>query len=311
MVRWLGTLLLLSLLANAVMVLERARTPEPPSLSSPAGARATLRGSQERLAQCEARLEQLTASTEAPPTARVSARAPAERDAATPPESASEVQKPAANRSSPPDGRPTAPSAPPNEAKLLGTGEDLRFPALRLPETPEQRANPVARFDENRLRSLGLGGQEIDRLRDYAERMRTDAELALEDASRKDVNARSGASFEKDIAQRLWEQFRRDFGDEAYDVLRYGSHQTNRAQVEEVVAGSPAQAAGFQPGDAVLSYDGQRVFSQDELAALVRRTLGRGTIVVEVERGGRRTNLYVPHGQMGIVISGGSLPPSL
>lgn len=55
---------------------------------------------------------------------------------------------------------------------------------------------------------------------------------------------------------------------------------------------APAAAAGLQPGDHVVSYDGQAITSWTQLTALIRASGGR-TVPLVVERGGRSVTLTV------------------
>ena len=58
---------------------------------------------------------------------------------------------------------------------------------------------------------------------------------------------------------------RAEIGPDAYDRLLFASGRANRVVIDSVLDSSPAQALGLQPGDAVLSYDGHRVFNVDDL----------------------------------------------
>ncbi len=96
------------------------------------------------------------------------------------------------------------------------------------------------------------------------------------------------------------EQLRSELGDEDYDRFLYATGRPNRVMVRTTLTGGPAQAAGLQPGDAILSYDGSRVF---DTRALVTMTQGGsfGTpTAVEVERDGERLVLYIPRGPLGL-----------
>ncbi len=55
---------------------------------------------------------------------------------------------------------------------------------------------------------------------------------------------------------------------------------------------APAAAAGLQPGDHVVSYDGQAITSWTQLTTLIRASGGR-TVPLVVERGGRSVTLTV------------------
>ncbi|HET7192201.1 MAG TPA: RIP metalloprotease RseP [Pseudolabrys sp.] len=61
--------------------------------------------------------------------------------------------------------------------------------------------------------------------------------------------------------------------------------QTTSARVDTVQAGSAAQAAGFQPGDLVVTINGEKIESFSDMQRIVSISAGE-TLAVEVERGG-------------------------
>jgi len=71
--------------------------------------------------------------------------------------------------------------------------------------------------------------------------------------------------------------------------MYYGKPSTS-AVVDEVVAGSPAAAAGFQPGDIVREIDGKIITSFEDIKQVVTLSAGEPLTFV-VERGGTRVTL--------------------
>lgn len=69
----------------------------------------------------------------------------------------------------------------------------------------------------------------------------------------------------------------------------YGKPSTS-AIVDEVVSGSPAAEAGFQPGDIVREIDGRAITSFEDIKQIVRLSAGE-TLTFVVERNGVRTTL--------------------
>lgn len=61
-------------------------------------------------------------------------------------------------------------------------------------------------------------------------------------------------------------------------------------RVDEVVAGSPAEAAGFQSGDVIVAIDGDPIDSFSQLQRIVTLAAGN-TLQIDVERNGRRLAL--------------------
>jgi len=97
-------------------------------------------------------------------------------------------------------------------------------------------------------------------------------------------------------------QTREEFGDEFYDWMLFTTGHPNRVGVGEVIDGSPAAEAGLLPGDVIVAYDDQRVFSPGELRdATTTGNAGESTAVV-VRRGGSEFRLDVPRGPLGIRI---------
>ena len=63
-------------------------------------------------------------------------------------------------------------------------------------------------------------------------------------------------------------------------------------QISSVGPGSPAEAAGLQPGDVVVSIAGKRVYTAEDLVQTIRAH-PRQMLPVEIERGGRRLTVNV------------------
>ena len=66
--------------------------------------------------------------------------------------------------------------------------------------------------------------------------------------------------------------------------------QTTSARVDTVQAGSAAQAAGFKPGDLVLSINGEKIDSFSDMQRIVSISAGE-PLTIEVERGGAQVTL--------------------
>ncbi|MGE0728062.1 MAG: RIP metalloprotease [Acidimicrobiia bacterium] len=81
-----------------------------------------------------------------------------------------------------------------------------------------------------------------------------------------------------------------------YAVLAgIGRQEIDNWQVDEVSAGSAAEAVGLLPGDRLVSIDGESVRSWDDMADVVQPRRGE-TVPVVLERDGRTTELTVTIG---------------
>jgi hypothetical protein len=97
---------------------------------------------------------------------------------------------------------------------------------------------------------------------------------------------------------------RERLGDADYE--KYLTSQGGQAAVTvgEVIGDSPANRAGLRPGDRILSYDGKRVFTMNELRSMAFDGDPGEDVVVDIERDGQRIQLVLPRGPMGITGSG-------
>jgi hypothetical protein len=167
-------------------------------------------------------------------------------------------------------------------------------------QTAEQEAVDPAIPLEMRLTTLGV---DQDRAAEIAERVN---EVDLDRLYLRDQATREGWFNTPRYGQALQElnrdanALREDVGDDAYDRYLYASGQVNRVVVGSVIADSAAQEAGLKPGDTVLRYDDQRIFSTTELQSATAAGVAGDLVTVTVQRGGEPVRLYVPRGPLGI-----------
>jgi regulator of sigma E protease len=91
---------------------------------------------------------------------------------------------------------------------------------------------------------------------------------------------------------------------------RVGSPDTKTIQIEQVVANSPAQTAGFTPGDIIVSIAGQPVSSFEQMQSIIQSYKGKPVGII-VSRAGKEVSLEVTprenppagEGAMGIAMS--------
>lgn len=167
-------------------------------------------------------------------------------------------------------------SGPTGEAKLVAAGMD-RSTAAWIQQ----------QLDKNKLDELYLQNQ----------------------ASREGwLNTSRYSQARQDIQGRI-NAFREQLGDETFDRLLYALGRPNRVLIKDVMQGSPAQQIGFNASDAIVFYDGKRVFSIKELQALTGGGDTSSWVLVEVSREGEPLNLYAPGGPLGVRLTTGLMPP--
>ena len=95
--------------------------------------------------------------------------------------------------------------------------------------------------------------------------------------------------------------------DAELDIYLRTTGQANRVTINNVLQTSPAEQAGLQPGDRLVSYDGQPVYNGAQLRAATRSGEPGEVVILTVERDGQEVQLTVPRGPLGVNL--GFSPP--
>ena len=98
----------------------------------------------------------------------------------------------------------------------------------------------------------------------------------------------------------------RDLGPAVRSALKYQGEQGSA--IFGVSPGSPAQAAGLQPWDVVLSYNGQKIHSATQLFTLVQATGIGEEMVMQIWRKGELMELKVVIAESGVASAAARLP---
>ena len=177
-----------------------------------------------------------------------------------------------------------------------------------------------------RARARNVSGGENDWIRDYQERRVSrliDGGFS-EDEARRILEQESESSFK--ALQSSWEAqrngesvdrfssafdpqaiLRSEMGDDNYARYLEVQGQPTAVRVTQVLSGSPGSKIGLQPGDQLISYGGERVFSVMELRNSSMQGNPGEDVVIEIERDGTRIQLTVPRGPIGITGTGASV----
>lgn len=155
----------------------------------------------------------------------------------------------------------------------------------------------------------------------FDEAQAIDLQRREDEFAMQELSLRDRASREKWInTSRYGEEFREirknrysirdELGDEDYDRYLYAVGEPNRIFVAKVLDTSPAQQAGLERGDSILSYNGKKVFSLRELSALTMQGSAGESVPLSVLRGGQQMQIWIPRGPIGFQSSGGSVNPN-
>ncbi|MGD8339884.1 MAG: PDZ domain-containing protein [Gammaproteobacteria bacterium] len=137
--------------------------------------------------------------------------------------------------------------------------------------------------------------------------MQREDELEMEVLQARYEATQNGASPAEIAALNPTQMMREELGDTDYEKYLEGLGRPTSVNVREVLTSSPAQAAGLQPGDEIVAYDGQRVFDMSELTDLTYAGNPGETVAIDVIRDGQPMQLYVERGPIGVSGGGRSI----
>lgn len=93
---------------------------------------------------------------------------------------------------------------------------------------------------------------------------------------------------------------REELGDAEYEQFLEATNRPTKISVSSVIESSPAQTAGLQPGDEIIRYGGERVFSMTDLTRQTMVGEPGQTVVVDIMRDGNLMQVVMPRGPVGI-----------
>ncbi len=96
------------------------------------------------------------------------------------------------------------------------------------------------------------------------------------------------------------EGIRDQFGDQVFDEYLYAADLPNRVIVREVFSGSAAMNAGIEPGDIILSYASDKIFTMGDLQQATTEGLSGESVLIELQRDDILLTTSVPRGPLGI-----------
>lgn len=152
------------------------------------------------------------------------------------------------------------------------------------------------RMMSDRLREAGWTDDEI------ASVEQTQMQVALDLEQQEYEAMRRALEEDPDRANRFQSRqqaLRDSLGDDKYEQYIEATGRPASAQVNIVLEGSTAAAAGLQPGDQIRSYGSERVFNDRDLMYAIARSDPGGSVTIEVERDGATFHVTVPSGPLG------------
>jgi C-terminal processing protease CtpA/Prc len=174
----------------------------------------------------------------------------------------------------------------------------------------QQSPETIVPTTEDPLEAAGFTRQQLDAVR----RLQAEAQMAaiaMDDRARREgwvdtpryyQEARSLASGAAGVREAL--------GDDLYDRYLIASGMPNRVAVGSIIETSPAERAGFRPGDVIVRYGGENIYSSEQLNELRSSGTYGQAVAVEVLRNGQSLQLTIPRGPMGVATAPTFIDPA-
>lgn len=188
------------------------------------------------------------------------------------------------------------------------------FPLLGEDGEPVNLSNIREQFSERRnISDEDIASRQIANLVEAGfdefqaeEIMRMTEEMQMDALNARYEATQNGERFDAGTAQlEATQNFRESLGDADYEKYLVANNQSTSVNIRNVLESSPAQAAGLLSGDEIISYNGERVFSNNDLTRLSSSADISGNVLVEVMRDGLPTSVSIPVGPIGITSGGG------
>ena len=190
-------------------------------------------------------------------------------------------------------------------ADLETAAESERQARAAERRTSRNEADWMRSYQERRVSSLIEGGFSEDEARRV---LRLESEASFKAMQLAWEAQRSGEAVDfvgnADNPQAI---LRAEMGDDAFARYLEAQGQPTSVRITQVFSGSPGNSAGLQPGDELVSYNGERVFNVMDLRSGTMKGQPGEDVVIEIDRDGVRMQLTVPRGPIGITGSGASI----
>ncbi|MEH6592252.1 MAG: PDZ domain-containing protein [Halioglobus sp.] len=103
---------------------------------------------------------------------------------------------------------------------------------------------------------------------------------------------------------------RTELGDDVYDQYLFESGESNRVSVDSVMAGSPAETHGMQPGDVIQYYNDIKIIEVSDLQKAALTGDAGSYSNIEILRDGNLMNLMLPQGTIGVQLQPTRIDPA-
>lgn len=186
-------------------------------------------------------------------------------------------------------------SEPEYSEPVEGSVDESEQSEPRLSRSEERRRRNSREGRIERLVAAGFLPSQADWITQREQEIQMAALQARFDAERsgEDIDWMANRTLTSDT-------LRAELGDADYERYLEANDRSTNVSVSSVIESSPAQSAGLMPGDEIVRYDGERVFSMTDLTRQTMEGEPGQTVLVDVMRNGNLMQVVMPRGPVGI-----------
>ncbi len=133
--------------------------------------------------------------------------------------------------------------------------------------------------------------------------VRRESEFQMEQLQIRYETAQAGQPLGAEFYSQNGDRLRDELGEEQYERYLEATGRPTSVRVDAILASSPAEALGLQPGDRITEYDDQRVFDIADLNRLTFEGEPGTTVQMRLVRGGEEIQIVLPRGPIGVQVS--------
>lgn len=168
-----------------------------------------------------------------------------------------------------------------------------------------ERYRKYRRMQLQRLIDAGLNPDRAEYILDRQERFQYEhMQLTYEYRHLRDKSSPEAQQLKEQLGNYSHprKMFEHELSEQEFELYLDVNGGRQEMQVDRVLDNTPAQSAGLQPGDKIISYNGERIFHSGDLRSQIYKVAPGETVRVEVQRAGSSTTevIYVPSGPLGI-----------
>jgi hypothetical protein len=194
------------------------------------------------------------------------------------------------------------------QAQVIEPDEHSRSADLEVTGRDSQNIEEAQSIQQN-LISQGLPPDTVNRIQNFVDNRRLQR-LQLRDQAIREGWQNSDKFIEKmNQLSDSGAALKQEFGDKVYDQYLYAAGRPNRVVVREVINGSVAEAAGIAPGDIILSYANQPIYSMSDLRQATTEGIAGESVLLEYQRDKQPYSTTVARGPLGISMDFTRLQP--